>query len=160
MTERRAVVYLDTNVFIALVEGEGDVRERAFRVFDILRAKPGLSITSELTLAEVLAPPKSERKLRLEEKRVPYLDLLLRGGIVNLMPVDRETLMETAELRVDPSFRSMKLADAIHLVTAVRSGCSLFLTGDRDFRTLPRGIRRINYLEAPLDLGAMSASLA
>jgi len=151
MTGSPAAIYLDTNAFVALVEGEGDVRERAFRLFEVLRENPELGVTSELTLAEVLAPPKSVAKLSLEEKRGPYLDLILGGGFVRLIPVERGTLMQTADLRAEPSFRSMKLADAIHLVTAIRTSCRVFVSGDRDFKAMPRGLRRINYLDATMD---------
>ena len=47
----------------------------------------------------------------------------LRGGIVDLKPITREILLQTADLR---SIINYKLPDAIHIVTATEAGCAYF----------------------------------
>jgi len=51
------MLYLDTNIFIFLLEGKPDESQRIKLLFDTLKARPNAAVTSELTLAEVLAGP-------------------------------------------------------------------------------------------------------
>jgi predicted nucleic acid-binding protein len=133
-------VYLDFNPLIYLLEGEPSVSAAVDPLFRVLRNKPGLGITSEITLAEVLAPSQRNGALELHVKRRPYLNLIVFGGFLSLSPVSRDDLYETADLRkVVP----MKLVDAIHLVTAMQHRCGYFVSADRDFDRIPRGMVRI-----------------
>ena len=52
----RPRIYLDANVFILLFEGLPEKAEIVRSLFGMLQARRGCSVTSELTLAEVLAP--------------------------------------------------------------------------------------------------------
>jgi predicted nucleic acid-binding protein len=38
---------------------------------------------------------------------------------------------------------SLKLPDAVHLMSAIRSECGFIVTGDSDFNKLPSGMRRV-----------------
>jgi predicted nucleic acid-binding protein len=135
MTDARVVsIYLDTTVFIDAVEGLADVAAAPRRLITFLREKPGFATTSELTFAETLAPPQRMGALPLHVKRRVYLDLLLLSGFVTLVPVTRDILIETADLR---SVSRMKLPDAIHMVSAVRAACRYLVSRDRDFQKLP-----------------------
>src|ERR1700682_775969 len=88
-------------------------------------AASGISVMTE--------PPASKRRA--------YLDLLVWSAFIRLIPVSRDILIETADLSTVAKF---KLPDAIHLVSARRSGCRLFVSTDRDFDKLPQGMERIN----------------
>jgi predicted nucleic acid-binding protein len=134
------LVYLDTNAFRDLIEGEPAISAPAQAMFDVLRKRPGLDVTSELTLAEILAPSKG-RKLPPHLRRL-YLDLLVWGRFVDLQPVSRGVLLETVSLRATKATSSLKLLDAIHLVTAIRSGCRFFVSRDRGIR-VPSGMQRV-----------------
>jgi hypothetical protein len=48
-------VYLETNFFIKAVEGTASAAPK--RLIEALRTRPGIAMTSEITLAEALAPP-------------------------------------------------------------------------------------------------------
>jgi predicted nucleic acid-binding protein len=127
-------VYLDTNVFIVLVEGEAERADIIRRLFDALRRRPKSAVTSELTLGEVLAPPRRKDALELHVKRRIYLDLIVWSGFIELVPVGRDLLIETADLR---RVSRHKLPDAVHVVSAIRSRCTYFLSNDVDGKRVP-----------------------
>lgn len=122
-------VYFDANVFIRLVEGEiGDVEPIDTLLHGLLRR--GIALwTSELTLAEVLGKASTSDAFRKQ-----YTDLLLLSGICSLVPVSREILLATSGLRREHAF---KLADAIHVASAMQVGCGTFMSADKRLRQLP-----------------------
>ncbi len=126
-------VYLDANAFIYLIDGNPTVSGAIEPLFEVLKRKPGLGVTSEISLAEVLAG-RDARTRRL------YLDLMVFGRSLTLLPVDREVLYDTADLR---KVARMKLVDAIHLATAIQAHCRYFVTRDGDFRRMPRGMAKV-----------------
>jgi predicted nucleic acid-binding protein len=138
MTVRR--YYLDANVFIDFIEGNEDLSEPIDGLMESLRKRPGTAVTSELTLAEVLSPTKG-RKRHPPIRRL-YLDLLVWSSFIDLRPVTRSVLYETATLRATNATAKLKLVDAIHLATAVLSGCQLFVSRDRGI-PMPIGMQRI-----------------
>jgi predicted nucleic acid-binding protein len=141
MTDTAAVrpIYLETNVFIMAVEGTRDAAAPAKELIEALRERRGLAVTSEITLAEVLAPPQRPDALPLHVKRRVYLDLLVWSGFISLISISRSLLMETADLR---SVTRLKLPDAIHVVTAIQRQCCYFVSADKGIRT-PAGMTRI-----------------
>lgn len=130
--ERR--VYVDSNVFIYAVEGVPATAAPAKELIRFLRAQRELMVTSEATLAEVLAPSKGRGAWPLQTKRRVYFDLLVWSGAVNLVPVTRDLLIRTADLR---KMAPLKLVDAIHLVSAIHTKCKFLVTGDAHFKKLP-----------------------
>jgi predicted nucleic acid-binding protein len=143
MTESpTSLIYLDTNVFIKAVEGLDEASAPAKALIETLRRqRAGIAATSEITFAEVLAPTKRTDALPLHMKRRAYLDLLLWSGFVALIPVSRNILIDTAELRAVGRF---KLPDAVHLVSAIHVRSRFFVSADRDFDQMPEGMERVN----------------
>lgn len=134
-------IYLETNFFIRAVEGTLEAAASPRKLIELLKRRVGIAVTSEITFAEVLAPPKRADALPLQIKRRAYLDLLLWSGFIELVPVSRSILMETADVRtVSP----LKLPDAIHLVSAIQHRCGYFVSADRDFNRLPGGMVRLD----------------
>jgi predicted nucleic acid-binding protein len=127
-------VYFDTNVFILLVEGEPERAAIIRRLFDELRKYNSSAVTSELTLGEVLAPPRRKGALELHIKKRIYLDLIVWSGFIEQIPVSRDLLIETANLR---NVSRHKLPDAVHVVSAIRSRCTYFLSNDVDAKRVP-----------------------
>ena len=58
-------IYIDTNVFIYAVEGASDTAAPSRRLMEALSERPGTAMTSEITLAELLAPAKRQDALPL-----------------------------------------------------------------------------------------------
>jgi predicted nucleic acid-binding protein len=144
-------LYFDANVFIYAVEGSDDIAGLLRALFDLLSRDIGLAVTSELTLAEVLPGANPIRRRN-------YLELILYSGLFDLHSVTREILMETADYRrivaaskpdgLKAHAAMPKLPDAIHVVTAVRAGCSRMLSFDRSLK-LPEGMLRVTRDELP-----------
>jgi predicted nucleic acid-binding protein len=125
-----ASVYVDANPFIYFIDGEEAVASRLRPFFELLKGKPGLAMTSELTLAEVLA------KARPDARR-NYFHLIVWSNLFKLQPVTRDILIDTADYRrvsqtprPDGTKATVKLPDAIHVVTAIQSRCGAFLSAD------------------------------
>jgi predicted nucleic acid-binding protein len=141
-------VYIDANVFISAVEGIAEASAGPKRLLSVLRTRPGIAATSEITFAEVLAPPQRADALPLHVKRRAYLDLLLWSGFIKLIPISRDILIETADLRV---VARLKLPDAIHIVSAIRTGCRYAVSNDEDFQKLPKNMTFIKPDENSID---------
>jgi predicted nucleic acid-binding protein len=142
-------VYPDTNVFIRAFEtSPEEVQELqnafAFMKHTFMRHIRNLAVTSELTLAELFAPSWTKDGTPMAPstvKRRFYLNLIIWSGFIDLRPVTRAILIETADLR---SHARVKLPDAIHIVTAIKAGCAYFMSNDRDTRHLPEGIKQLS----------------
>ncbi|MEX1060155.1 MAG: PIN domain-containing protein [Methyloceanibacter sp.] len=135
-----APIYLDANVFIDFIEGDEAISTPIDPLMQALKRRPGSAITSKLTLAEVLAPSKG-RKRHPPIRRL-YLNLLVWGPFIHLHPISRSVLYETANLRATNVTAKLKLLDAIHLATALLSGCRLFVSRDRNI-PMPTEMRRV-----------------
>ena len=134
------LIYFDANAFMYGFEGAPTVAEPVQALLAELQRRPGCGVTSELVLAELLAPVEREGALPVEIRRTLYLNLLVAGRMFSLRPVTRDILIETASLR--RSIR-LKLPDAVHMVTAVQAGCRFFLSNDRDVRQTPPSLRAV-----------------
>lgn len=144
------LVYIDTN---ALIAGFESPLENARPVQDLLlrlRESPGAAVTSELTLAELLAPATRSSPLSAPVKKQLYLNLIVWSRLFDLRAVTREILIETADLRRVSSVK-IKLPDAIHIVTAIHAGCKYFLSYDNGVRT-PQGMERVPPDRSGVDL--------
>ena len=151
MTEpaKRSAIYLDTNVFIYAVEGQdGPARSNAQALLRMLQRQDGSGVTSELTIAELLAPRGSGRSAPPAALEKAYLDLLTAGEVVRLAPVSRHVLVATAALR-SRSASKLTLPDAIHLATALDEGCAIFVSEDGGYPDLAP-MRRVSVSAADL----------
>lgn len=141
-------IYVDTNAFVAAFETVGDdaqvmkalIREASQGRFAL--------VTSELTLAEVLVGAKMKKNDPVLVRA--YKDLFFVSGTIDLLPVSRDILLETADYRANTRQQDVPGADrrnfrpdAIHVVTAIRAGCGTFLARDARIR-LPTEIRRLS----------------
>jgi predicted nucleic acid-binding protein len=142
MTEPQTnLVYLDTNVFIKAVEGTKEAGAPAKEFIDVLRnRRAGIAVTSEITIAKVLATSRRPDAAPLHIKRPAYLDLLVWSGLFTLIPVSRSVLLQTAELR---ETANLKLPDAIHLASALQARCRFFVSADKDFEKMPNGLNLV-----------------
>lgn len=124
-------VYIDTNCLIYLVEGHARYRPALEPLINAITQGSILGITSELTVAEVLVKPIADRR---PDAVMVYKQLLANGEPFSLIPISLTILELSATLR---GTYPVKLADAIHLVTAIDQGCTAFVTNDKGIRSLP-----------------------
>lgn len=124
-------IYIDTVVVIYAVEQAPVYGSLLADLWAKVQAGNLEVLTSELTFMEVLVIPirNSDTFLTDAYKR------LLRSPQIKLVPINQLILEKAARLRaVTPSLRT---PDAIHIATAITSGCNPFLTNDQRLRIIP-----------------------
>lgn len=119
------LVYVDTNVFIAALEGPGAVSDHAWWILEAIEAGEIRGATCELTLAEVLVHPLRRGDDALVES---YTAMISPSSVFAVVPVDRHVLVAAAQLRADHA--ALRLPDAIHLAAARAIGARHLVTRD------------------------------
>jgi predicted nucleic acid-binding protein len=122
---------VDTNTLIYRVEQVEPYLSAAAPLWDALDAGQREVATSELTLLEVLVKPLQTADQKLADL---FRQVLFRTTGLHCLPVDRPVLEQAAQIRA--SYR-LRTPDAIHAATALREGCSQFVTNDPQFRKVP-----------------------
>ena len=123
------LVYLDSNIFIGSFE-TGVAASDLARLLAALAKLPGRSATSEYTFGEVLG--RKGTFATWESQKAFYKDILFDRSFVRLAPINRDLLEKTGDLRfaAQQAGRSLRLADAIHIASALKCGCEYLLTAD------------------------------
>lgn len=116
-------VFLDTNIFIYLIEDQGVLAKQANALLERLILRRDHVFTSALTLGEVLTHPISQGKTQLANE---YEEALNSPG-VHMLDFDRNAARIYARVRQD---KSIKAPDAIQLSVAAAAKCDLFVTND------------------------------
>ncbi|MDQ0467458.1 type II toxin-antitoxin system VapC family toxin [Labrys wisconsinensis] len=143
-------IYIDTNIFITLVEGSPT--PSLTEVIALVESGKALAFTSDLTIAEVLVHPYADGD---DARAQAYIDMISPNEVMRIVPVEREVLIRAARLR--SLRRSLKLPDAIHAASAELADCGIFLSNDADIEV--RGpMQRVGLEED--DLQALIAFLA
>ena len=138
--ERMSRVFWDTNLFIYLFEGYGNLSERVISLRHAMLARGDQLLTSALTLGEVLVKPVQQGEEELARK---YEDAI--AGAALLLPFDAKAARIYATLRCD---RSLRAPDAIQLACAAGAGVDLFITSDA--RLHAKRVERIQFI-VPLE---------
>lgn len=144
-----SALYLDSNAFISYLEGEPPDSALLKGLFDSLFARPGVGITSEITLGEVLA---GSHKGGPQMKRA-YLDLIVWSKTFALAPASRDVLYQSADLCIaHKKFvgRKLVLTDAIHLATAIQAKCQFFISADKNISP-PEGMAKVDFDASAID---------
>ena len=125
-----AYVYIDTVTVIYAVEQTPTYGVLLNLLWNSLQAGNLEVFTSELTLMETLVVPMRNSDTFL----IDAYEQLLLSPQMQLIPISQIVLKEAAKLRATTP--SLKTPDAIHAATAITSGCTQFLTNDRQLRTV------------------------
>lgn len=124
-------IYADSNTLIYLVEGSPEflpVVERFFRY----AGDNGIPlVTSEITIAECL---HGAHKAGSEALAAEYLEIFQDIDIFSLVPVERDILERAARIGAE---QKLKLIDAIHVTSAIETGCDVLVTNDKGIRSTP-----------------------
>lgn len=126
-------VYFDTNVFIYLVEGYAAFQTSLNEIHDSILHQEAEIFTSELTLCEVLVLPF---RLNNTEFVNIYRQFIEDSGAFTLLPTKRETYVRASLFRGQ---MGLKMADTIHMATAVECGCEVFVSNDTGLK-VPKGM--------------------
>lgn len=125
-------IYIDTNIFIYALEGYPEFAASLTLLFTAIDEGVVKAVTSELSLAESLVKPLMDDNTVLENL---YLEVFQTSISLNVVPISRQILIESARLRAKS--KTLKLPDAIHFATARMSGCQTFLTNDKQLQPVP-----------------------
>ena len=137
-------LFLDTNIWIYLMEDKGARGQRALQIFSTIASRGDTILVSPLILGELLVKPLRAHDRKLADR---YRQAMQSAGVKMLAM--EETIAESfALLRID----GIKPQDALHLSVAAHEGCDLFITNDdRLARAVVPGIRFIASMDrAPL----------
>jgi predicted nucleic acid-binding protein len=124
-----AKVYADTSVFIYTVEANSIYYNLLQPLWARFQGRTIELVTSELSLMETLVVPLRDSNVDL----VNTYDQVLLSPPLRLLPISQLILRDAANVRATTR---LKTPDAIHAATALREGCTLFLTNDAQFRTI------------------------
>lgn len=116
-------IFFDTNLFIYLIEGVGENKQRAIDLVEGASRRGFEIVTSSLTLGEVMVHPIKIGDL----KRAEEYETLLGPPAVTLIDLNRNVARRFAAIRAD---KTIKAPDAIQLACAASVGCDLFITND------------------------------
>ena len=122
-------IYLDTNIFIYLLEGFQQYHLLMDEFINGLENRKFSCFTSELTLTELLVPAfKKENSHIIYE----YKKILNDPELVTLVSTTQDIYIHSASNRAN---FNLKLPDAIHVATAQSIDADIFLTNDKKIRT-------------------------
>ena len=115
-------IFWDTNLFIYLFEGYGELSEKTRSIRSKMVERGDQLLTSTLTLGEILVKPVEKGDVDLCRR---YEQAISASTI--LLPFDAKAAMLYAQLRSD---RSIRPPDAIQLACASVARVDLFITND------------------------------
>ncbi len=115
------MIAIDSNIFIYALNAHPEFGLPAVKVLRRAETK----VASELTFAEILSSPKLEQ-FSLRRDALDFLERLR----VSYNPVTKDILSISGGLR--RKHTSLKLADAIHLASALSVGAGSFVTNDQN----------------------------
>ena len=124
MLEESPIYYIETNPTYI---------HRMDAIIDTIENSPIESISSVITLTEVLIHPK---KLKNSQLEMQYRKMLTANSDLQLIPVTSQIADSAADLRARYGLRT---PDALHVATALDAQCDIFLTNDK-------GIKRVTEL--------------
>ena len=120
---RHAVVALDSNVLIYLLEGSGDLADAAEALVDGIEEGAAHGVLASIALTEVLSRPAALGDVESFESHARELRSVPNLRVV---PLDAETAIDAAWGRSG----GRDLGDAVHVASARRAGATCFITND------------------------------
>lgn len=126
-------LYIETAPLIYYVETHPAYLARMDAIIEMVENRPIRTFSSVITLAEVLIQPLRMGDKSLEQE---YREILVNSGGYRLIPITVRVAESAADLRARYNLR---IPDALHVASALRTGCDAFLTNDI-------GIKRVTEL--------------
>ena len=123
------LVYIDANTLIYSVERVEPYRTLLEPMWQEAQDDNLTIVSSPVLVVEALVKPLRDRNTEIE---LQYRDLFASNA-VRLLGASYPVFEDAALLRAETG---LAIPDAIHAVTALRSGCALFVTNDTDFRSV------------------------
>ena len=119
---------IETAPFIYYTERRTGYIEKMQSIFTHIHASRIQVVTSVVTLTETLMKPLKEQDLDLVET---YRRMLYSSQEIELAPITVQIADSAANLRARYNLRT---PNALHIATAIVTGCDAFLTNDAGFK--------------------------
>ncbi|HJZ05968.1 MAG TPA: PIN domain-containing protein [Patescibacteria group bacterium] len=117
-------IFLDTNALIYLIENHPDFSPKISPIFNQIFQNQLQSITSIITVTEVLVNPMKQENKSLIEK---YLNLFTNLTSLKVVEPNMQTAIDAAHIKAKYGF---PLPDCYQLSLAQEHACTSFLTND------------------------------
>ena len=130
-------VYFDTNILIYVLEAAVGYLDVCLPFFSAVAQQDIVGCTGEITLAELLVKPMRTNDMVSMSK----IRALFDDGYFETFAHHRESLELAAHLRAT---QGLKMINAIHAAAAIKGGCGMMLTHDRQIDRQLRGIEVVN----------------
>lgn len=122
-------VYMDTNVFIYFLELSDGYYEIVAPIIEACEAGKFIGYTGDVAVAETMIQPYREDNLSLVAN---FKAFFATENFLSIQSHDAAIFDLAAQLRAK---RGMKLIDALHYATALKAGCSFFLSNDASIKS-------------------------
>jgi predicted nucleic acid-binding protein len=123
-------LYTDTAPLISYVEENPTYVAKMDTIIEAIEDRPIETVSSVITLTEVLTHPLKLGNARLVQE---YRDILLNSREFRLLPITSRIAESAAALRARYNLRT---PDALHVAAGIDARCDAFLTNDA-------GIKRV-----------------
>ena len=127
---RDRLVYLDSNVLIYLLDANPTYLRTVERIFAMASTRDLRATTGDVAVTEILVRPLAAG----DQAAVARIAEFLESGLVDVRAHTREAFELAARIRA--TYRT-SLPDALHVATAVTSGCSVLVTNDQRMPSVP-----------------------
>lgn len=121
------LVYLDASGLIYSMERVEPYRTLLEPMWQATQEGTLTIVSSPVLVLEALVKPIRDGNAAIEAQ---YRELFAAGA-VRLLEASHQTFEDAAHLRAETG---LAIPDALHAATALRAGCTLFVTNDADFR--------------------------
>jgi|PlaIllAssembly_1097288.scaffolds.fasta_scaffold1327707_2 predicted nucleic acid-binding protein len=122
-------VYMDTNIFIYFLEQSEGYFECVAPIIEACEAGKFIGYTGDVAVAETMIQPYRENNLSLVAN---FKAFFATENFLSIQSHDAAIFDLAAQLRAK---RGMKLIDALHYATALKSGCAFFLSNDSGIKS-------------------------
>ncbi len=122
-------VYLDTNIFIYFLEQSDGYYESVAPIIEACEAGKFFGYTGDVAIAETMIQPYRENNLTLIAN---FKAFFATENFLSIQPHDAVIFDLAAQLRAK---RGMKFIDALHYASALKAGCSFFLSNDAGIKS-------------------------
>lgn len=121
-------VFIDTAPFIYYLERSEQHFDKMRKFFRECCEYNVDIVTSAVTYEEYLVYPYRENRPEL----IDNFENFISGMDIQILSIDKEIAKQAAILR--GRYQHFKAMDALQIASAIRSGCDLFLTNDKQLR--------------------------
>ncbi len=127
---RSSRIYVDTNIFIYLIEGNPERTRSVIEIFQDIVNADAIVVTSEITIAECFYGASKQQNLAA----ITAYEALFSSTDIEIIPLDGALAKRAA---ISGAELNLKLIDCLHYICALEEGCDFFFTSDRRFKSGP-----------------------